>query len=113
MHSFVSLRRYEAYIQFLTDGWPGWTAPLTKRGAQNRATTPAAAAVGLATDLPDPRRQGETAGHETAAWEQLQETSAWLESIVPQSRLDAYPMYVLCRQLLRKVSCPMLFIAWL
>lgn len=33
----------------------------------------------------------------------LEETAQWLETIVPQSRLDAYPVYVLCRELLRKV----------
>ena len=94
LSKITNKKLYEAYIQFLTDGWPGWTAP-------RRARKGSAAVGDLTTDLPDPRRDPSA---DNAEWQRLEETSSWLESIVPQSRLDSYPLYVLCRELLRKVT---------
>ncbi len=85
-------RRYDAYIQFVTNQWPGWTAP------KGRSDTSLSTHDIIATDAADPR-----AVNDNADWLKIKETAEWLETIVPQSRLDAYPVYVLCRELLRKV----------
>ena len=54
----------------------------------------------VVTDAADPRV---AIAHDNDDWLKIEDTAEWLETIVPQSRLDAYPVYVLCRELLRKV----------
>ena len=54
----------------------------------------------VVTDAADPRV---AIAHDNDDWLKVEDTAEWLETIVPQSRLDAYPVYVLCRELLRKV----------
>lgn len=96
LSKIVNHDAYEAYISFVTEGWPGWTAP--RRGAAHGGTA--------VTDSPDPRVATPKPGDEQAAnadWMRIEETARWLETLVPQSRLDAYPVYVLCRDLLRQV----------
>ena len=132
---------YEAYIQFVTEGWPGWTAPpsLTRHSITDAGETVSLSLCGfvalslwLSVSLPnflcvrvracvcvcfsrshytitnaaDPRVAALHEGSGAARnpdWLRVEETAHWLESITPKSRLDAYPVYVLCRELLRKV----------
>eukprot|EP01043_Picozoa_sp_COSAG02_P084761 COSAG02_NODE_22533_length_749_cov_1.120000_2_plen_123_part_01 len=79
----------------MTNQWPGWTAP--KKDSDSSSSTFQANVV---TDAADPRV---ATAHGNDDWLKVEDTAEWLETIVPQSRLDAYPVYVLCRELLRKV----------
>ena len=83
---------YAQFIRFLAHGWPGWSAP--------KGDSPQEASRSRSTDAPDPRRVAE---EENGAWRRVEESARWLDGLEPRSRLDSYPMYVLCRELLRQL----------
>ena len=93
----------------MTSGWPGWTAPKSRNSTDASSSTNSDHRSSIATDAADPRVAPQQHSADAAAteanadWLRVEETAKWLETITPQSRLDAYPIYVLCRELLRKV----------